>query len=161
MQTLPEEILELEAADAAYDAAVKARVQARDTAELEACQKLLPLLQPDHLTALARNAVAHNIRTNDVSAIGFLACPENCVNGAIEKLLKPVHKKYCELLKNEQQIVKLDALEKALEKALDRRTKARTLPTNVAAADLAAKKRSEAYSPHIGGGFADDEMYIH
>lgn len=154
MQTLPEEILELEAADAAYDAAVKARVQARDAAELEACQKLLPLLQPDHLTALARNAVAHNIRTNDVSAIGFLACPENCVNGAIEKLLKPVHKKYCELLKNEQQIVKLDALEKALEKALDRRT-------NVAAADLAAKKRSEAYSPHIGGGFADDEMYIH
>ena len=153
---------QLHAADAAYDAALAARKAARDSAELAACQRLLPLLQPDHLAALARNAAAHGISTSDVSAIGFLAQPENCVTGAVEKTLAPVARKYRELLKEENQKAGLAALDTALDRALEARTAARALPENVAteAAAVAARK-ADQYSPHIGGGFADDGMYLH
>lgn len=90
---------QLQAADAAYNAALAARKAARNAAELAACQRLLPLLQPEHLAALARNASARRISTADVSAIGFLAQPENCVSGSVEKLLAPIARRYGELLK--------------------------------------------------------------
>jgi hypothetical protein len=153
---------QLHAADVAYDAALTARKEARDASELAACQRLLPLLQPEHLAALARNASAHGIRTTDVSAIGFLAQPENCVNGTAEKTLASVSRKYRELLKEEQQKAGLAAIDKALDRALAARTAARALPENVAASTAASAAHAAAqYSPHVGGGFADDEMYHH
>lgn len=150
---------QLQAADAAYDAALAARKAARDAAELAACQRLLPLLQPEHLGALARNASAHGISTSDVSAIGFLAQPENCVNGSTEKALSSVARKYRELFKEEQQKAGLAFLDEALDRALAALTAARELPENVAAASAA--RNAAEYSPHVGGGFADDEMYLH
>ena len=153
---------QLHAADAAYEAALAARKSARDAAELVACQRLLPLLKPDHLAALAKNAAAWNIPTTDVSAIGILADPHRCVNGAAEKLLAPVWRKYNELLKEEQSKAGLPALDRVAEKALEARTAARSLPENIAAEKAASAARAAAQgSPHIGGGFADDEMYLH
>lgn len=153
---------QLEAADAAYDAALAARKVARDAAELAACQRLLPLLQPEHLGALARNASAHGVSTSNVSAIGFLAQSENCVNGATEKTLAPVARKYRELLKEENQKAGLAALDAAFDRATAARSDARALSENVAAEKAAAAARAaNQYSPNIGGGFADDEIYHH
>lgn len=153
---------QLQAADAAYDAALAARKAASNAAELAACQRLLPVLQPEHLAALARNASARGINTADVSAIGFLAQAENCVSGAVEKLLAPVARKYSELLKEEQRIVGLAALDAAFDRATAARSAARALPKNIAAEKAAvAARAADQYSPNVGGGFADDEMYLH
>jgi hypothetical protein len=153
---------QLHAAEAAYNAALTAKNAARDAGELAACQRLLPLLKPEHLAALAKNAVAWNIPTTDVSAIGVLCDPDRCINGLAEKLLAPVWRKYNELLKEEQLTSGLPAMEAALKKAQSTMAAARALPENIAAEKAAAEARAAAqYSPHIGGGFADDEMYLH
>ena len=152
---------QLQAANAAYDAALSARNSARDAAELAACQRLLPLLKPEHLAALAKNAEAWNIPTTDVSAIGVLSDPDRCTNGLAEKLLAPVWRKYNELIKEEQKKAGLLPLNKAVEKALAARTAARALPENIAAEEAASAALRDNYSPHVGGGFADDEMYLH
>ena len=157
--TAPQQLLH--AADAAYDAALTAKKRARDAAELAACQRLFPLLRSDHFAALAGNASAHRISTADVSAIGFLAQPENCGNGSTEKTLAPVARKYRELLKEDQQKAGLADLDASLGRALAARTAARELPENVAAVRAEAAARKTQYSPHVGGGFADDEMYHH
>jgi hypothetical protein len=111
---------------------------------------------------LARNANVHGISTADVSAIGFLAQAENCVSVSVEKLLAPVARKYSELLKEEQQKVGLPALDAAFDRSTSARSAARALPDNVAAERAAvAARAADQYMPNIGGGFADDEMYLH
>lgn len=156
-----------EEASASYEAAKAARIAARDAAELAACQRLLPSLQPEHLAALARNAAARGIDTSDVSAIGFLAQPENCLSGSIRELLAPVAGKYNDLLSEERVNVGFaaakaaeEAAEAAFEAAMDLPEIAAARAADQAARD-AAYAASQSYSPHVGGGFADDEMYLH
>ncbi len=152
---------QLHAAETAYNEALTARNSARDAAELAACQRLLPLLKPEHLAALAKNAAAWSIPTTDVSAIGVLSDPDRCINGLAEKLLAPVWRKYNELLKEEQKKAGLPAMDVILKNTQSAMAAARALPENIAAVKAAAAARADHYSPHVGGGFADDEMYLH
>lgn len=148
-------------AEQAYEAAAKARRAARDAAELAACQRLLPLLQPEHLAFLAKNAEAHGISTEDVSAIGFLAQAENCVNRAAENVLAKVASKFSSLLKEEQEKVGLKALDKALEAANAAVQEARALPENAEARRLAAQKHRNELSTATSSGFGEDALYHH
>lgn len=148
-------------AEQAYEVAAKARRAARDAAELAACQLLLPLLQPEHLAALARNANARGISTADVSAIGFLSQAENCVSLSAEKALAPVAKKFNLLLKEEQEKVGLKALDKALEAANAAVQAARALPVNAEARRIAAQKHRNELSTATSSGFGEDAIYHH
>lgn len=148
-------------AEQAYEAAAKARRAARDAAELAACQRLLPLLQPEHLAFLAKNAAAHGISTEDVSAIGFLAQAENCVNRAAENVLAKVASKFSSLLKEEQEKVGLKALDKALEAANAAVQEARALPENAEARRIAAQKHRNELSTATSSGFGEDALYHH
>jgi len=148
-------------AEQAYELAAASRRAARDAAELAACQRLLPLLQPEHLVFLAKNAAAHGISTEDVSAIGFLAQAENCVNRAAENVLAKVASKFSSLLKEEQEKVGLKALDKALEAANAAVQEARALPENAEARRIAAQKHREDMASAYSNGFGEDALYHH
>lgn len=148
-------------AEQAYEAAAASRRAARDAAELVACKRLLPLLQPEHLAALARNANARGISTADVSAIGFLSQEENCVNRAVEKALAPVASKFNSLLKEEQEKVGLKALDIALEAANAAVQAARSLRGNAEARHKRDAELREAIASASSNGFGEDAIYHH
>lgn len=160
--TLDEAEAQVEAnAEQAYELAAASRRAARDAAELAACQRLLPLLQPEHLAFLAKNAAAHGISTADVSAIGFLAQSENCVNRAAEKALAPVASKFNSLLKEEQKKVGLEILDAALEAANAAVQAARALQGNAEARHKRDAELRESIASASSNGFGEDALYHH
>ncbi len=148
-------------AEQAYELAAASRRAARDAAELAACQRLLPLLQPEHLAALARNANARGISTADVSAIGLLSQAENCVSLSAEKALAPVAKKFNLLLKEEQEKAGLKALDKALEEANAAVQAARALQGNAEARHKRDAELRESIASASSNGFGEDAIYHH